>query len=207
MPDPVHNIRTPKAYGTAQVYGAVLAGGQSRRMGRDKSQLVFNTHTLLEHAAGILRQGGISTPLISHRDFIADIIPECGPLGGIHAVLTYLLAHAAQDASVIFTAVDMPALSPVLINRLVTTRMDSNDALIRFDGQTFPFRLQVKNQHVKLIESLINRVGNKSVQNFQKQLSSKLIENTFNTSTPFRNVNTPRDWSDFIEETSGEIAS
>lgn len=45
----------------------LLAGGASRRMGRDKSTLYWNGTSLLEHQAGIVRQTGAQQLLLSGR--------------------------------------------------------------------------------------------------------------------------------------------
>src|SRR3954470_4123148 len=73
---------------------AILAGGRATRFGgRDKSALIVDGRTILD------RQLAALTPLTGdvmivggaapapHRR-IADCVPGCGPLGGLHAALT-----------------------------------------------------------------------------------------------------------------------
>ena len=77
--------------------GLVLAGGLSRRMGTNKSQLPYNASTtLVQHAAGTLQASILGTVWIS-RPFtwsaagetdIPDTVDNQGPLQGILAGLT-----------------------------------------------------------------------------------------------------------------------
>jgi molybdopterin-guanine dinucleotide biosynthesis protein A len=96
--------------------GAVLlAGGESRRMGRDKATLVIDGMALWQRQLGILRE---LTPMlfVSARErpawlpvdahFIADVPPARGPLGGLAATLA-----AARGTHLLALAVDMPAMS------------------------------------------------------------------------------------------------
>jgi molybdopterin-guanine dinucleotide biosynthesis protein A len=100
----------------AMILAAVLlAGGESRRMGRDKATLVIDGLPLWQRQIAILRQ--LSPVLfVSARErpawlpvearFIGDAQPARGPLGGVAATLgvmpgTHLLA----------LPVDMPAMS------------------------------------------------------------------------------------------------
>ena len=100
--------------------GAILAGGFSSRMGKDKAALLFGGMTLLEWQVQKLRALGIgdrmvsgSTMPVSETRFIPDIYPHRGPLGGIHACL-----NAARHENVLFLAVDTP-LVPLSALRLL----------------------------------------------------------------------------------------
>jgi molybdopterin-guanine dinucleotide biosynthesis protein A len=95
---------------------AILAGGRSTRFGgRDKSALVVDGRTIFDRqvselsqiAGEILLVGGTiqagPRPCVTP---IADLIPGCGPLGGVHAALS-----AARGEPVIVLACDMPYVS------------------------------------------------------------------------------------------------
>ena len=98
---------------------AILAGGRAIRFGGlDKSALVVEGRTIFDRqlselsqiADEILLVGGARPPgLPAPRAGvmpIADLMPGCGPLGGLHAALT-----AARGDPVIVVACDMPYLS------------------------------------------------------------------------------------------------
>src|SRR4030095_12332635 len=86
--------------------GFVLAGGQSRRMGRDKAMLNWGDVSLLEHMTQLLSTIADKVQIVGRGEF-PDKIPGKGPLGGI------LTALEATDRDVnVFVAVDLPLLTP-----------------------------------------------------------------------------------------------
>ena len=79
------------------VLGAVLAGGASRRMGRDKALMEHEGRTLLARAVAVLRavlDEVIIVGLQQQRSsvpgapIVEDLRPGLGPVGGIHAALS-----------------------------------------------------------------------------------------------------------------------
>jgi molybdopterin-guanine dinucleotide biosynthesis protein A len=102
---------------------AILAGGHATRFGgRDKSALVVDGQTILQRQVATLRAVaglqeillvGRAAPLSGVRS-IADRVPDCGPLGGIHAALSDALCD-----TVFVLACDMPHVTAALITYLV----------------------------------------------------------------------------------------
>ena len=119
----------------------ILVGGQSRRMGRDKSQLILGSQTLIERIAMELASFASSVALVGAReDFppfrnIADIHPSWGALGGIHAAMS-----AAKTVWVAVIACDLPFVRQDLFVRLQSFATDAVDAVIPIqpDGRPQP---------------------------------------------------------------------
>jgi molybdopterin-guanine dinucleotide biosynthesis protein A len=106
----------------AGAVGFVVAGGRSRRMGRDKALLPWAGGTLLDHAIGRLRAVGADVRLLSGEEpryldrglpVHTDTTPGAGPLGGLLAAL-----NAAAPRAVLLLAVDMPFVTPELLRSL-----------------------------------------------------------------------------------------
>jgi len=107
----------------ATIGGVVLAGGKSRRFGRDKGLYPFRGKPLVKHALDIL-QPLCDEVLISTNDpesyksfgvkTITDIYTDCGPLGGIHSGLT----HADGDLIALIPC-DTPFVPPALYTYLL----------------------------------------------------------------------------------------
>lgn len=113
------------------VTGAILAGGRSSRMGRDKAFLPFpapDGPALLTRQAALLRDLGIDDLLLSGRpetDYrttfpdarvVVDAVSNAGPLAGLSAILA-----AARHPWVLVIAVDLPRLTPEMLQTLLLT--------------------------------------------------------------------------------------
>ena len=111
---------------------AVLCGGRSSRMGQNKAELPFQGGTLLSRQITLLREMGFQDVMAS-GDFscpgartVRDEIPGCGPLGGMHAVLS-----AARNLACLFLPVDMPLVPESVIVSLVNAfDPDQDDAVL-----------------------------------------------------------------------------
>ena len=100
---------------------AILAGGNSSRMGRDKALLPFRGQTLVAHIGQILAPIFEQTIVVTANAQIADAanLPAVadtfagrGPLGGIHAALSH------YGAPTFIVACDMPFLNADFIRFL-----------------------------------------------------------------------------------------
>jgi len=115
------------------VVGVVLAGGRSRRMGRDKALLRLDDgHTLLERTVHVLRMAGLDDVLLSISSperalalretvpaaaalpVVADDVPGRGPLGGLAAAL-----RARPGSAVLLVACDLPHLDSYALRLVV----------------------------------------------------------------------------------------
>lgn len=106
------------------IEGFILVGGQSRRMGTDKSQLLFGGQSFVDRIAlevgavtSSIRVVGSNSGESRLLPFVADVFPGWGALGGVHAALS---ACAAPWALVV--ACDFPFVTRELFARLATFR-------------------------------------------------------------------------------------
>jgi molybdopterin-guanine dinucleotide biosynthesis protein A len=118
----------------------VLAGGQSRRMGRPKALLPVQGTTLVEWLVRrlepsfreLLVAAGEATQLPPglRRCFVADQRPGAGPLAGIEAGLA-----AARQPTLVALGCDMPHVTPALARRLAAAASGHDAAVPRFGGR------------------------------------------------------------------------
>ncbi len=118
----------------------ILAGGQSRRMGRDKALIDYRGRPIMAHVIDTLRALSDDIAVVSNRSdlynsfgarVVPDYDPPCGPLGGIAAGL-----QAAQHPLAIAVACDMPFLSVSLLRWLID-QADDYDAVVPQTGEEF----------------------------------------------------------------------
>ena len=110
---------------------AILAGGNSRRMGTDKALLEYDGRRLLEHVAeaadpfGPILVIGRQDPEafdLPEATFLPDKDPGQGPLGGLQTAL------ANADGPLLLLGCDMPLLDRQTIRWLVDAFADSQAA-------------------------------------------------------------------------------
>lgn len=123
----------------------ILVGGQSSRMGSDKSQLVFGRGTTVEHIAAALRSltpmirvvGAWDHGTLAGLQNVPDTHERWGALGGIHAALTACNAEWA-----VIVACDLPLISADLIRRLWQSASadegEAFDAIVPIQPDTRP---------------------------------------------------------------------
>jgi len=113
---------------SAPLYGLLLTGGRSRRMQRDKLGLEYGGQPQLARAMAVLeplversfvsvRADQLDDPLRAAYPRITDILPEQGPIGGIHAALC-----AEAQAAWLVLAGDLPFLDAATLQQLIAAR-------------------------------------------------------------------------------------
>jgi molybdopterin-guanine dinucleotide biosynthesis protein A len=123
--------------------GFVLAGGQSSRMGTDKSLALFGGVSLVQVALAALSEAGIPARIAGSRsalsafaEEIPDTFPNTGPLGGVHAGLS-----ASQAEWNLFLPVDLPLMPSSLLACLLQRAMLTGApvTVTRLNGRIEPF--------------------------------------------------------------------
>jgi molybdopterin-guanine dinucleotide biosynthesis protein A len=109
---------------------AILAGGRATRFnGRDKSALQVDGGTILDRQLTTLAAVTADVLVVGDRTDLApapvrvirDLVPGCGPLGGLHAALS-----AARGDALFLIACDMPYVSSSLIEYLFSLAGDAD---------------------------------------------------------------------------------
>lgn len=102
--------------------GAVLAGGRSERLGRDKAEVELGGRTLVERAVSTLREVFSEVVLVSLPRRVLDlqgveVVPDLesgqGPLGGIATAI-----RRARGRSIFVLACDLPFVTSDLVRHV-----------------------------------------------------------------------------------------
>jgi molybdenum cofactor guanylyltransferase len=174
----------------------ILAGGNSRRMGRDKSLLPFNGRPMLVHIADQLRPHfrallvGANDPerySIAGAPVITDHIPGQGPLMGLASCL-----EAATTDAVFLTGCDIPTMDIPTLHAMMAALTD-HDAVIPVtaDGR-HPLFAFYRRAILPTVQATLAD-GKRRMEDVLQRLNVAtfpLADNTW-----FRNLNTPEDYA------------
>ncbi|HEY3306928.1 MAG TPA: formate dehydrogenase accessory sulfurtransferase FdhD [Desulfuromonadaceae bacterium] len=189
------------------ITGVILAGGASRRMGNNKSLLLFGDKPLIEVVyrtlAALFHQVIIVTNTPEDYAFlpcrkVADIYPGAGAIAGLHAGLA-----ASPTERIFVTACDMPFLNPDLIRQLCNDS-DGVDAVVPVNGEGLrePLHAVYASSVAKAVQQVIER-GDKSILLLLDQIRTRLVapeafRSIIAAEESFRNVNTPEEYSRLV---------
>jgi molybdopterin-guanine dinucleotide biosynthesis protein A len=126
---------------------------------------------------------------------IPDLYPGTGPLGGILTALQ----HTSADWNLV-AACDMPELSAEFLRLLIDTAIapgcPAADALIPVgpNGRREPLCAVYHRRSLAVLERALGR-GVRSVTAAVDELRANFV--SVPELTPFQNVNTPEDWTDY----------
>jgi molybdopterin-guanine dinucleotide biosynthesis protein A len=181
--------------------GIILAGGQSRRMGRHKPFIRAGGIPLFERVYRVLHQifSNITVVTNDPEEFrfydvriLCDLIPNGGSLGGLYTGLM-----DAQSDQVFCFASDMPFLNPGLIRYMMGKSHQGDVIIPRTSEGVQPLHAIYAKTCLAPIENLMSRGNLKIIDFFQEVTVSYILEKEILRYDPmltcFLNVNTDED--------------
>jgi len=193
--------------GTTGVAGIILAGGVSRRLGRDKAVEPFEGEPLIHRVLGRVAevvdesivvvntdQRARELPLPAHVTAVTDVYPDTGSLGGIFSGL-----NAASSYWGLVVACDMPFLNLGLIRHMLTLRDDRDAVVPMVEGRPEPTHALYSKDCLPHIERRL-KAGEFKIAGFfddvrVEYVSEEVIDEYDDEHLSFFNVNTPEDLS------------
>ena len=125
------------------ISAVLLAGGESRRMGKDKATLLFRGKPLWQIQLELLRKLEPAEVCVSARtdpvwrpvgvQFVADDPPSCGPLSGLAAALARM-----HTKHLLALAIDMPVMTEKYLRFLCGQIEPERGVLPKIDNRTEP---------------------------------------------------------------------
>ena len=161
-----------------QITAIILAGGKSKRMGTDKSLLEFNGETLLEHSVKIcnpyfnplLISSGNPEHQIPGCKLIPDIIPDCGPLGGLYSCLK----NSETDWNFVLS-VDAIFVEPAFISYMISEADDYDAVIPVHENGIEPLIGLYRKSSCRIFEEQVN-TGNYKMHDLLEKLNVNYID-------------------------------
>jgi molybdopterin-guanine dinucleotide biosynthesis protein A len=196
------------------VEGAVLAGGKSVRMGRDKALLSFGRSTILEtifealrplvHRIRVIGRGPVSGLALGAIEGQPDLRPGLGPLSGIHAALA-----SASAEVVVVAGCDYPFVTTAFLEGLLRALTPEFDAVVPCPGGIPVAVCGV--YRARCLGQLERRLDARqlSAGDFARSLRSRLLDETDlraldASGRSLFNVNTPEDYAEALQMLESE---
>lgn len=192
---------TSRSDNAAPLYGLVMAGGRSTRMGIDKALLEYHGRPQIVHAYEMLqrfcqrvyvsaRQDQIDAGIAGELPCIADGLHEIGPMAGVLAAL-----NTHPEASWLVLACDLPLMDAETLTELVEARAPDRlaTALMSADGLLEPMCAVYEPACAAFLVEVTNS-GQFSLREFLMHANTRLL--TARKPHVLTNVNTPDEYRD-----------
>jgi molybdenum cofactor guanylyltransferase len=192
------------------IAGALLAGGRSQRMGREKGLVQIGGKPMVERVLARLRPQ-VHRIVISTNDnpacfsgtclpVVADAVEgHAGPLAGLHAALQWALRETPGARFLATVPIDTPFLPADLVVRLAAPLRAGNAvaAIAASDGRRHPVVGLWAVTLIGAVEDAL-RSGVRAMTRFAEMQKSAVVDFPFAEIAgarvdPFFNVNTPAD--------------
>jgi len=199
------------------ILGAILAGGQSKRMGEDKLFLELNNKKLIEHTLDKVKKYLKKIIIITNQDnkfFLENnltTVEDCiegqlGPLVGILTAMKWAKENLSKCSWIATFPCDTPFFPESIIKSFIE-ESEKKESLIlcaSSHGRKHNiFGLWSLDLYDKLKDDLINKKVRK-VQDWTEKNKIKNLEFKFKDYDPFFNINTKEDL-EFAKKLSKKI--
>jgi molybdopterin-guanine dinucleotide biosynthesis protein A len=184
---------------------AILAGGQSRRMGTDKSFVLLNGKPLLQHVIERVSELNLPIMLIAnetekYRGFglpvVSDVMANAGSLGGVYTAVQ----HGGVDRT-LCVACDMPFLNPALLRYLLDQSSDADAVVPMVEGTAHALHAVYSQTCLSVMQAQIMH-GDLAIRRLFPQVDTRFVgEDILRLLDPnlqsLVNVNTPHELAEY----------
>ncbi len=188
------------------ILGAILAGGQSKRMGKDKLFLEFNNKKLIEHTIDKVKKFLKKIIIVTNQDnkffsknnliTVKDCIEgQLGPLVGILTAMKWAKENSKKYSWIATFPCDTPFFPEEIIKNFIEESKKKESLLLSASSHGRKhniFGLWSLDLYDKLKNDLVNKKIRK-VQDWTEENKIKNLEFKFKVYDPFFNINTEED--------------
>ncbi len=183
-------------------------------MGQDKAQLVFQNQTLLDRSLNLLRSSGSSRILLSGltstkrntvSEAVPDILPSCGPPGGLFACLEFLYKEGSLTGMpLLVLPIDMPLLNEEVLHTLLDAVEGKKACHIEDEVMPCVLRaeLSLRNHLHEIFNESLALGGKRSMRNILKFCNSFQLAKKADWKDLFQNLNSPEDYEMLLKTAS-----
>ena len=196
------------------ITGVVLAGGESRRMGSDKSLLLLGGAPFIDHSYRCLEALFEEVILVTNTPGlyqhlpcrkVPDLYVGQGALAGIHSGV-----HHARFERAFVVACDMPLLSPAVIRHVCSRAQEAEVVIPRTAMGIEPLHALYHKSCLPAIEAVLEAGGRKVAGFFPAVKVSEVapaeLEPIDGEGRSFRNINPPQEYLALCGETGAATA-
>ena len=180
-----------------KLFGLILNGGLSRRMGSDKSKKMISKKSLIslvfERAKAQVDYLAINSNQKSFDKKI-EIIPDCfsgnlGPLVGVLSGLKWLKKNNDSFSSwLVIFPVDSPFFPENLVQCFFENLRDEKIVMAKCKERLHPVFSMWHTDNLKLLEKFL-KGGGRKIDLFSKKIKTRVVNFPFIGYDPFFNVN------------------
>jgi molybdopterin-guanine dinucleotide biosynthesis protein A len=189
---------------------AILAGGKSLRMGRDKAQMFWRGFPLLEYlcreaykSSARVVVAGRAKPEnwpLENVSFLPDETPHLGPLGGLESALRFARANSFER--VLAIACDMPLLDFGALSWLFEEagkHVSQHGLAVLRESEIEPLFSVYTTRVLPLVENCL-RENRRSLRGLIGSGDFAKIEAPPEIARKLLNLNTPEEWRDLQQK-------
>ena len=189
------------------ILGAILAGGQSKRMGKDKLFLEINNKKLIEYTINKVKKYLTDLIIVTNTDnefFLKNnltTVKDCiegqlGPLVGILTAMKWAKENSSKYSWIATFPCDTPFFPEIIIKNFIQESKKKESLILCASSHGRKhniFGLWSLELYDKLKNDLVNKKIRK-VQDWTEKNKIKNLEFKFKDYDPFFNINTEEDF-------------
>ena len=184
------------------ILGVVLAGGKSKRFGEDKSKVMLNDKTLLEHTLDKVKSKFNKIIIVSNNKILKDYttINDCidgqlGPLVGVLSAMKWIKKNNFSYKWVATFPCDTPFFNISLIDKFIEVSRQKKNLLyfVKSEEKRHNIFVLLSLQLIEVLEKDIIKNNFRKVEEWANKIGVKTINLSYKEIDPFFNINTKED--------------
>lgn len=170
-------------------------------MGCNKVHLPIRDQPLWQYMLSLLNETRVRDVIISGPEGLPDIIPDKGPISGLHACLKQIQDNGSKQGLLVLP-VDMPLLTSKLLIQLDEAGRIQQIPL-HYENYQLPLYLPVTEALRNYTEAVVHEADKRhySLRRLIAHLHGSTLPVPDDQEWRFRNANTPEDWQRCLADT------